>query len=244
MMKLLLRVCLSMGLFGVMHAVSFAQDSGKAPDTVTSVVTPTSATGLTSVNAAQYLLQASSLLYEQKNFSAAKNILAVIDVATLSTELKRNYVLQQAALALTDKDTTKASLLLNDSILDNIPDDDVSQKISLHELRAKVFELKNQFFDSAKEYLLLLSIAPTTDQQPYVDALWDSLTKTDTTTLTDVLTKTSSSDLYNWAELILITKDASLDQQAQQTAISQWFTAHPNHPIPSLLKSTSQPSKS
>ena len=178
---------------------------------------------------------------------AAKNILAVIDTASLSPDLKRSYVLQQAALALTDNDTAKATIWLNDSILTDIPDDDTSQKNSFHELRATVFVLKNQFFDSAKEYLMLLSITitPKTDQQPYVDALWDSLSKTDATTLTDAHTQTSSSDLYNWAELTLITKDASLDKQAQQTAITQWFAAHPNHPIPSsLLKIASQPNKS
>jgi outer membrane PBP1 activator LpoA protein len=183
-------------------------------------------------------------LYEQKNFTAAKNILAVIDVASLPPDLKRSYVLQQAALALNDNDTTKAAMWLNDSILEDIPDDNISQKTSFHELRAKVFVLKNQFFDSTKEYLLLLSITPKTDQQLYVDALWDSLSKTDTATLTDVHTKISSSDLYNWVELTLITKDTSLDKQEQQAAITKWFAVHPDHPMPSLLfKMTYQTNK-
>lgn len=229
MMKLILVIGLSIGLFLVsilMRAPTFAQtpnnDSPAAQNT-------------SSVNAAQYLLQAAALLYEQKNFAASKNILNVIDTSSLTPDLEQHYVLQQATLAIATNDSAKATVWLNESILTEIPEDDIKKQIMLHELRAKTFLLKKQYFNSVKEYLLLMKITPQTDHSAYVDSLWDALSKTDASTLSSAHLKESSSDLYNWAELALITKDDSISKENQQALIKKWFSMHPNHPKPSLL---------
>jgi outer membrane PBP1 activator LpoA protein len=233
MIKFRFLTSLAISLFAGAHSSAFAQKPDKTP-------TPSISTAPQStspVNAAQYLLQASALLYEQKNFSAANNILNTIDASSLTPDLKQNYTLQQATLALHNKDIAKATIWLNEPTLTQINSSDVKKQVVLHELRAKVFLSKTQFFDAAKEYLQLLSITEKNDQQPYIDALWDSLSKTDTVTLNDVKNNTpTSSDLYNWTELVLITKDDSIGKEDQHTAIKKWFLIHPHHPLPSPLK--------
>lgn len=233
MIKFSFLTSLTMSLFVWVHPSAFAQKPDKTPTPSTS----TSAQSTSPVNAAQYLLQASALLYEQKNFSAANNILNTIDASSLTPDLKQNYTLQQATLALHNNDIAKATIWLNEPTLTQIPSSDLKKQITLHELRAKVFLSKTQFFDAAKEYLQLLSITEKNGRQPYVDALWDSLSKTDIATLNDAKNNTlASSNLYDWIELALITKDSSIENQDQQTAIKKWFLDHPNYPIPSPLK--------
>lgn len=233
MMKLILAVCLSAGLFVVstlMRAPTFAQ----TPSTIAS--NKSGATQNTSsVNAAQYLLQAASLLYEQKNFSASKNILNAIDTSSLTPDLEQRYVLQQATLAIATNDSAKATVWLNESILTEIPENDIEKQIKLHELRAKTFLLQKKYFDSAKEYLLLMQITPQKDHPAYVDSLWDALSKTDKVTLSNAHLKESSGNLYNWVDLALITKDDSISKENQQAAIKKWFSMRPNHPKPSPL---------
>lgn len=229
MMKLILIIGLSIGLLLVsmlMRAPPFAQTPSNSSSTKQNT---------SSVNAAQYLLQAAALLYEQKNLAASKNILNTIDTSSLTPDLEQRYVLQQATLAIATSDSAKATVWLNESILTEIPEDDIQKQIMLHELRAKTFLLKKQYFNSVKEYLLLMQMTPQKDHPAYVDSLWDALSKTDTSTLSNAHLKESSSDLYSWVELALITKDDSMNKENQQAAIKKWFSIHPHHPKPSPL---------
>lgn len=188
-----------------------------------------------SVKTAQYLLQTATLLYEQKNIVAAKNILNTIDTSSLTPELEQIYALQQATLAVASNDSNAATVWLNEDILTEIPIHDQKKQIIFYELRAKTFFLKKQFLKCVEEYEKLIKVVKKTNQLPYVDSLWDALSKIDAETLNKERLKAPTADIYNWIELELIIKDASLNEDDKKNMIRKWFLTHPNHPIPSEL---------
>lgn len=196
---------------------------------------PTPSKNVTSIKTAQYLLQTSTLLYEQKNIAAAKNILNTIDTSSLTPELEQTYVLQQAMLAIASNDSNAATTWLNEDILTEIPISDIKKQIAFHELRAKTFLLKNQFINCADEYTKIISLLPKTNRQPYIDSLWSALSKAENEALRNKLSKKPSQDLYNWIELSLIQKDTSINSEEKNSNLKKWLSTHPDHPIPSDL---------
>lgn len=232
MMKFTSAHRLNVSLFAVSALLSWGC-FGQTTDTPLPISQPRNNT--VSVKTVQYLLQTATLLYEQKNITASKNILNSIDTSLLTPELEQAYVLQQAALAVASNDSNAATVWLNEDILTEIPMNDIKKQTALHELRAKTYLLKKQFLDCAKEYLNILSMTPEINQQPYTDALWNALSKMDSATLNDERLNASSGDLYNWIDLALITKDNSLKEDDKKNAIQKWFSVHPHYPVPSEL---------
>ena len=177
----------------------------------------------------KYRLLAVKLLLELKRLPEADTVFKSIMVNTLSDELKADYSLTGARLAIDLFENESALELLN-LYYDLLTSQPIAVQIAAADLRAQAYLGLEKNIESAREYIFIAPFLSAESAMQNKELIWSTLMKTETDELQSYNQATSYSDFQGWLELALLTKENLDDLDLQLQALGEWTRRWPKHP--------------
>lgn len=231
MIKPLLIALMVMALLGCDNARVKESAEAKPQDPIAILLER--ANSAPSPQAEQLTLKAVKLLRENNQPKEAQRLLDTLDPNELPSELKADFILETARLALLEQNLALAkSLLTTDhmQLLSIAPSLAQEKQTEISLLRSVVYEYSGEFFQAAQERIFVAPMLADEERLDNQEAIWQDLTAMPTEML-EVLSKNAAHrDTRGWFELGWLYKayQDDLDNQIQQ--LNDWQTRYPNHP--------------
>lgn len=184
-----------------------------------------------------YLIQASQLMVDQGDYTAARNLLRAIAPGRLNLTNYLDYTqaLGRAALAegaffLAERTLTQQRLEQSWSAMRD------QRAAPLRRLRAELFALQGKVEASLQERIHLGEHLqdPEANRQNR-NALWHTLMTLERDQLTQNARRTGNRELRGWYQLAALGKDNQTTLEQQQARLEQWQANWPNHPASEQL---------
>ena len=184
-----------------------------------------------------YLIQASQLMVEQGDYTAARNLLRSVSPEGLNRSQYLNYSQALAAAALAKGAYFLAERTLTAQRLeqdwDSISD---RQAAPLRRLRAELFARQGKVEDSLQERIHLGQHLKAPEAQlQNRKALWHTLMTLEREQLKQNARRTGNRELRGWYQLAALSKNNQTTLEQQQAHLEQWQADWPQHPASKQL---------
>jgi len=175
-----------------------------------------------------YQLKAAGRYLQERNPSAAIDILSKIDTSEMPTELSSEKVLLEAYLAaLTGQADHSLSLLKmmpNKTLLPN------NMQIAYHQTAAMAYQQNGDTLASAKSLITLDELLPSEQKSANEEKIWYELNALPLANIQDAEQYTPQGVTTGWLSLAYIANAYKNDPRAMQSEITSWWSNYPNHP--------------
>lgn len=173
----------------------------------------------------EWLIKAAQSHFRAGQSQASVEILAKLDVSTLNTQQLLQRQLLVAALALEDRDYSRARTALDFDIPEQT---DTLTRQQIHKLRITAFNALNDSISAARSHIELDKLLTDDKARRFnQQALWLLLRNTPLEDLEQARASAFDSDTLGWLQLAIIAQQSA--QQATRR-ISEWRGFFPAHP--------------
>lgn len=184
-----------------------------------------------------YLIQASQLMVDQGDYTAARNLLRAIAPERLNRTHYLSYsralggaALAEGAYFLAERTLTHERLEQDWSAMSD------QQAAPLRQLRAQLFALQGKVEVSLQERILLSErLREPEAKLQNQKALWHTLMALERDQLTQNAQRTNNQELKGWYQLAALSKDNQTTLEQQQVRLEQWQADWPRHPASQQL---------
>jgi outer membrane PBP1 activator LpoA protein len=189
------------------------------------------------LHSTEYRLKAASAYIEGKDFEQAGEILDMTEPDKSETIHVLQKTILKAKLALEQGQSANALQLTNITLPADVPR---SLHAAFHEIRAHAHYDNDNFFEAAKERLVLSTYLDTheetKDNQTHI---WQSISSLQLPVLDNLRTSTSDT-LAGWMELAILYKTMLQNPRNFKNAVAAWIQRYPGHPayefiVPALV---------
>jgi len=184
-----------------------------------------------------HLIQASQLMVEQGDYTAARNLLRAIAPGRLNRTNYLNYTRALGGAALAEGAFFLAERTLTQQRLEQSWDTMSGQQAApLRRLRAELFALQGKVEASLQERIYLGEHLqdPEANRQNR-NALWHTLMTLERDQLTQNARRTDNRELRGWYQLAALSKNNQTTLEQQQARLEQWQADWPQHPASQQL---------
>jgi len=179
-----------------------------------------------------YLIQASQLMVDQGDYTAARNLLRAIAPERLNRTNYLNYTqalggaaLSEGAYFLAERTLTHQRLEQNWAAMSD------QQAAPLRRLRAELFALQGKVEASLQERIHLGErLKDTEANHQNRKALWHTLMTLERDQLRRNAQRTDNRELRGWYQLAALGKDNQTTLEQQQARLERWQADWPRHP--------------
>jgi outer membrane PBP1 activator LpoA protein len=194
------------------------------------------------LNSIEYRLKAASAYLEGKDFEQAAKILDMTEPDKSETIQLLQKTILKAKLALEQGQSANALQLTQISLPTDAPR---SLQAAFHEIRAHAYHNNDDFFEAAKERLVLSTYLDTREEiKDNQIHIWQSISNLQLPVLDNLRTSTSDT-LAGWLELAILYKTMLQNKNIFENAIAAWLQRYPGHPayefiVPDLINESEQ----
>jgi uncharacterized protein len=173
----------------------------------------------------QYLLKAAELLYQRGDLATAQSQLANLQPDQMAAQRQQDIQLLAARIAVASNNPSQASAL--------IPADDLltpQQQLEARKIRADIDFANGYFMQAALARIALdRQLLDPKERERNHHRIWRALSALPTINLKNA--SSTDATTQGWLELARIMRNAQTNIDGLQTAILNWGTRFPQHPV-------------
>ncbi|WP_250656822.1 penicillin-binding protein activator [Alkalimarinus coralli] len=179
---------------------------------------------------AGYQLQLAELFRQNAEYDQAEATLILIDYSQQPPHIQEQYMLIALSIAVAEQDTAQLKQLLENTLSHFFQQAPPDTQRQAWEIKAKAYDLTSQYLLAAKERVNASALYSGDEYWDNHERIWQSLSKTQTSELSQQQENTNNYELKGWLQLAANIKQNQISLEQQLSALSSWLTQWPEHP--------------